>query len=272
MLQHLAVSRGLPGRRVGGNVRRETLHFVRPARVEHGVHARSNAILQHLARIDHKIAHGQRLSGVRVCVQVGQSHSTEQRHLDRATPLRRPERRASWIETLAPALEHWGRLSVEPVGERLTPTSIEHRHLGDRMGQRPDVKPGPPHDERMTARAPCRMDCFARTLRPVPRRPSLHGFEHINADVRYTLAFVGQRLGRSNVEVAIDLSGVSADDRDRQSFRELHGDRRLSGGRRSADDTHSLVVVRHAWRGGHYVRPKRRSISSHESRTMVERP
>ena len=171
-------------------------------------------------------------------MQVAHAAPGEQRDLRRAKELRAPEMRAGGIERSHPAAQRLGGQRRQLVAERGAPRGIERGLVEQR---------------RRTARAD-RVPCRRRRAgsRPAARVSRIHSSArsaHHAAEARSVGSStsmprcgtarrsVRRRLRGADVEAAIELPRVGADDDDVRVLRESEREPRLPRRRRSADDT-----------------------------------
>jgi len=92
---------------------------------------------------------------------------------------------------------------------------IERRLVEQAFEQRAEIEPRSADDERFPPLLPRRFDPRRCMLRPRRRRGALRGLRDVDAEVRNARALLDGRLGRPDVEAAVHLSRIRADDRRR---------------------------------------------------------
>ena len=89
---------------------------------------------------------------------------------------------------------------------------------------------------------------FPRPAGELAGRPALVRVEDVDQVVRHPGALFRPRLGRADVESAIDLQGVGVDDLPRQLLGKRHGELALAGGRGADDGDDGRSCHWIAWR------------------------
>ena len=193
--------------------------------------------------IHHKIPRRQSCRAGLACVPRGDRRPREQRDGDRAQQLRAPEMRARRIELLAPAAKVGHAKRAKLRVERVALFRVERRLIEQWIDQRAQIKPRAANDQRRALLGDRLADPRASRLRPLGRRVTLDGIDNIDAAMRHQPLLALRRLGRADVEAAIDLPRVRAHDGDGMRTREREGERRFSRARWPADDSKRLSSV-----------------------------
>ena len=138
-----------------------------------------------------------------------------------AEQLRAAEMRARRIERRDPAAKLLGRASTPARRSSAARRSaIERRLLEQSLEQRAQIEPGPADDDRRASgRARLVDPLVGRTSPTPPPNSALGRIDDVDPDVRNARALVARRLRRADVEAAIDLPRIGADDRRRRALR-----------------------------------------------------
>ena len=235
-LAHCAVPAGIPRRRIGGHVRKQRAHFVRPPAGQHRIDPCFDPPRQVVAGIDHKIVRDTGHRARRRRVRIAQARTGQERGFDRPQQLRPSQMRAWRIECRTPAAQFRERKSSQLGVERRARRAVERRCRAQRCHQRVHIKTRPAHNDRRTRRSRLFIKPLRGARRPPAGRPPLHRVCNVDANVRDATAIGTGRLRRADIEAAVELTRVGAHDRRAGAFGQLHRDAGLPRRRRTADD------------------------------------
>src|SRR5437867_1590718 len=173
-------------------------------------------------------------------MQFGQALPRQQRDLDGANELCAANVSARGIERLAPAPQLLRRRAVEQLLDAQSPVGIHRRLRPQWLEERADIETGAANHDRNSAARQRLADRPARERGPVGRGIPLGWLDDVDASMRNFLAFVTGRLGRADVEAAVDLPRVGADDDNPATQRQPHGHRRFARRRGATDYGNAL--------------------------------
>ena len=237
-LAHDVVSGRVPCGRVGGNRRASAPHLVGQPCVEHVVDARRDAIGAARARIHHKIARAPTGRARTLACSSLTAPTRQQRDLDRREAAacdrgaRAPDRASA---PSAAARRRRARRARAASAARRAGSSGGSSNRPSNSARR--YKSGSADDERRRARCVARRRSIRRQRRPRAPRSSARSDRATSMPRCGTRArSLARRLRGTDVEAAIDLPRVGADDRRSAARSASHmRDARLARRRRAAD-------------------------------------
>ena len=186
-------------------------------------------------------------------IEIAQTATADDSHLDRSQQLRTPEVGALGIKRPAPSAQLGQGKGREDALELPASATIELGLVEEWIEQSPHIEASPADDEWNPSRGTRLVDPTIRLHCPGCGGETLRGLDEIDAAMRDVGLLRDARLRCSDVEVTVDLARVSDDDRDGMPASERKRDLTLSRRRRSADDGDERTLI--AAQSGARARP-----------------
>ncbi len=122
----------------------------------------------------------------------------------------------SWIALDKFRIERWQPFGGKLRHQRCAPRGIARRDIGQPMFQRPKIKAAAPDQNRHAPAAERGIYRQPRVLAKRRRRVAFRDAANIYETVRQDAAFTKGGFGRTDIESAVDLGGIDADNLDGQ--------------------------------------------------------
>ena len=204
---------------------------------DHLLGARGNPLMEHRPwRSEYHVPGSDGALGLPFPLPVAQRPSGEQCHFYRACRALPPATLKRGIETERVPHEVGDRQSASPALHRLPGLRVHGWLDEEAIHEGAHIEPGSSHHDRHLASRAYRLDPSRGLLGEETGAVAMPWFRDIDPVMRHTGEGSPGRLGRANVEPAIDLARVGGDDLERPVRGQREGDRRLADARGSDDD------------------------------------